>query len=259
MSSAFLVSGATGRVGEATVRLMASRGDRLLLTGRDAGRLAELEKSYGQPGVVECLAIDITDPALAQQACAHAAELFGRVDGLVHLVGEFSVGPLMLTDLASYEDVMASNFYSAVVATQAVLPHLGDGGRLVYFGTPLSEEPLAGMSAYAAAKGALTSWVRAVSHEVKRRGIHANLVSLTLVDTPEMRAERPGIDLDSTVSAELVARAVAFLTSEESDGLYGSIVPVLGRFGFTSVLAGGPPAGGPPGRPATAGATRGSS
>lgn len=246
MSGAILVTGATGHLGEAVVRRLTERGDRLLLTGRDGARLAELGKSYGEDGQVATLVSDVLDPTVVQEAAAFGAERFDGLKGMVHLVGDFSFGPLMLTDLSTYEAALAANFLSAVTATQAVLPHLGEGGQLVYFGTPLSDEPLGGLSAYSAAKAALTTWVRSISHEVKRRGVHANLIALTLVDTPQLRADRPGIDLDQTVSAELVARAVDFLTSEASEGIYGSIVPVVGKFGFTSALAGGPPAGGPP-------------
>ncbi|WP_234439897.1 SDR family NAD(P)-dependent oxidoreductase [Streptomyces bicolor] len=237
----FLVTGATGRLGEATVRCLAERGDRLLLTGRNSGRLAELAAAFGGSGAVRTLAADTTEPDGAQHAAAEAVRAFGRLDGLVHLVGGFSVGPVMLTDVASYEELLRSNFLAAVVATQAVLPHLREGGRLVYFGTPLADEPLAAMSSYAASKAALTSWVRSMAHEVKNRGIHANLISLTLVETPEMRKEMPHVDPGLTVEAELVGRAVRFLTGEESDGMYGSVMPVVGRFGFSSALAGGPP------------------
>lgn len=241
--ASFLVTGATGRLGEATVRVLVERGDRLLLTGRNGKRLAELEKSYGSSGLVQTLQVDATEPDGARSAAAEAASRFDGLTGLIHLVGEFAVGPLMLTDVGTYEEVMRSNFLSAVVTTQAVLPHLGEGGRLIYFGSPLSDEPLAGLSAYAASKAALLSWMRAIAHEVKRRGVHANAIVLTLADTPEMRRERPNIDLDHTVSAELVARAVAYLTSEASDGVYGGILPVLGKFSFSSVLTGGPPPG----------------
>ncbi|MFH9064901.1 SDR family oxidoreductase [Streptomyces coeruleorubidus] len=243
-----LVTGATGRLGEATVRCLAHRGDQLLLTGRNENRLAELAAAFGGSGTVGTLPADATEPAGAQQAAAEAVHRFGRLDGLVHLVGSFSVGPVMLTDVSAYEGQLKANFLSAVVATQAVLPHLSEGGRLVYFGTPLAGEPLAAMSSYAASKAALTTWMRSMAHEVKKRGIHANLISLTLVETPEMRKEMPHVDPALTVEAELVGRAVRFLTGTESDGLYGSVVPVVGKFGFSSALAGGPPPGA--GRPA---------
>ena len=241
-----LVTGATGRLGPATVRALRERGDRLLLTGRNGARLAELAETtaaLGGPGEAAVLVADTARPDGAQHAAAEAASRFGSLDGLVHLVGSFAVGPLMLTDVSSYEDLLRANFLSAVVATQAVLPHLTEGGKLVYFGTPLADEPLAAMSAYAASKAALISWMRSTAHEVKNRGIHANAISLTLVETPEMRKERPHVDPALTVDAELVARAVRFLTGEDSDGMYGSVMPVVGKFGFSSALAGGPPPG----------------
>lgn len=238
----FLVTGATGRLGPAVVAALTARGDRLLLTGRDPARLARLADEVGVPGRVETLVADPSDPADAQRAAAHAVERFDGLTGLVHLVGHFVPGPLMLTDVGDYRTLLDDNFLSAVVATQAVLPHLGAGGRLVYFTSPLVAEPLAGLSAYAASKAALTTWMRSVAHEVKGRGIHANAVSLTIADTPAMREERPGIDLDHTVRPEHVASAVRFLTGPESEGMYGGVVPVHGRFGFSSALAGGPPA-----------------
>ncbi|MFI5806456.1 SDR family NAD(P)-dependent oxidoreductase [Streptomyces sp. NPDC051561] len=257
-----LVTGATGRLGGATVRALAVRGDRLLLTGRNTARLDQLaaevnsqanEGSYPPGTQVRTLTVDATEPEGAQHAAAEAVRGFGPLDGLVHLVGSFSVGPVMLTDVSAYEDVLRANFLSAVVATQAVLPHLGEGGRLVYFGTPLSDQPLAAMSSYAASKAALVAWMRSAAHEVKKRGIHANAISLTLVETPEMRAEMPQVDPDLTVDAELVGHAVRFLTGPDSEGMYGSVVPVVGKFGFTSALAGGPP----PGVRGTAGAGAG--
>ncbi|WP_433546983.1 SDR family NAD(P)-dependent oxidoreductase [Streptomyces sp. CA-294286] len=245
-----LVTGATGRLGEATVRALAERGDRLMLTGRDGGRLDELAARVTPgEGRLAVLALDATRPDGAQHAAAEAVRRFGRLDGLVHLVGSFGVGPVMLTDVTAYEDLLRANFLSAVVATQAVLPHLGEGGRLVYFGTPLADEPLAAMSAYAASKAALVAWMRSMGHEVKKRGIHANAISLTLVETPQLRKEMPHVDPSLTVEADLVGRAVRFLTGDDSEGMYGSVVPVVGKFGFTSALTGGPPpdVGGPGG------------
>jgi 3-oxoacyl-[acyl-carrier protein] reductase len=235
-----LITGATGPVAAATIALLAARGDRLLLTGRNKHRLDELAERYGRPGRVETYAVDVTQPPGAEQAVAQVRERFGELRGLVHMVGSFHAGPVARTGADAYEAVMRVNYLSAVYATQAVLPMLGDGARLVYFGTPLAQEPLPGMGCYAASKAALATWVRALSHEVKHRGVHANMVVMTMADTPDARRERPQVDFREAVTPELVARAVGFLTSEAADGLYGSLVPVLGRFGFSTALAGPP-------------------
>jgi 3-oxoacyl-[acyl-carrier protein] reductase len=238
---AFLITGATGPVAEATIGLMRERDDKLLLTGRNVDRLAELEKTYGEPGRVETFAVDVTEPAGARRAVEEVGRRFGRVQGLVHMVGSFHAGPVIATDPGRYEAVMRANFLSAVYVTQAMLPQLESNARLVYFGTPLAQEPLPAMGCYAASKAALMTWVRSLSHEVKQRGVHANVVVMTMADTPAARRERPHVDFGEAVTPELVARAVGFLTSDAADGMYGSLVPVLGRFGFSTALAGGPP------------------
>ncbi|MEU4537644.1 SDR family oxidoreductase [Streptosporangium sp. NPDC023825] len=242
----FLITGATGQLAEAVIELLGARGDRLLLTGRDKDRLALLERRHGVAGRIETLAADVSDPEGARLAAEEAVRRFGRLDGLVHMVGGFRAGPLFLMDSGVYEQMLRDNFLSAVTATQAVLPHLTEGARLVYFSTPLADEPLPALSAYAAAKAALVAWVRSIAHEVKRSGIHANTVVMTMADTPDKRRERPGMNFDHTVTPDLVANVVAFLTSEAADGLYGSSVPVLGRFEFKSELGGPPPGGGGP-------------
>lgn len=242
MNAALLVTGATGELAPAIIRTLAERGDRLLLVGRNIDRLAELEEEFGVPGRIATFQADVSDAAQAASAVEAATKLIGGVTGLVHLVGGFAAGPVVFTSPDAYRDLLAANFLSAVTTTQALLPHLADGGHLVYFSTPLASEPLRAMSAYSAAKAALVAWVKSLSHEVKGQGIHANVVEMTVADTPSKRTERPDWDFDQTVTPETVAGVVEFLTDTGSVGLYGACVPVLGRFGFTSDLSGPPPA-----------------
>jgi 3-oxoacyl-[acyl-carrier protein] reductase len=242
----FMITGATGGLAESVIELMGGRDDRLLLVGRNKDRLAELEEEFGAPGRIETLAADVSDPEGASYAAAEAVGRFGRLDGMVHMVGGFRAGPLFLTNPGVCEDMLRANYLSAVTATQAVLPHLGEGGRLVYFSTPLADVPMPALSAYAAAKAALVAWAGSIAHEVKRTGIHANTVVMTMADTPGKRRERPHMNFDHTITPELVARVVGFLTSPASDGLYGACVPVLGKFEFKSELSGPPPGVGGP-------------
>lgn len=240
-SRAFLVTGATGPMAGATVELLAKRGDRLLLVARDQERLGQVERTYGSPGQVETFRADVSVPEQAQAAAAAAADRFGRLDGLVHMVGAFAAGPALRTAPDELDRLLRGNLLSAVYTAQAVVPRLTDGGHLVFFATPLVHEPLPYLGGYAAAKAALVAWARAFSHEVKRDGVHVNTVLMTMADTPQARRERPHFAYDEAVTPQQVARVVGFLTSTEADALYGATVPVLGRFGFTTRLLG--PAG----------------
>lgn len=245
-SPVFVITGATGQLAGSVIDLLGGRGDRLLLVGRNKDRLAELDEEFGAAGRIETLAADVSDPDGASYAVAEAVGRFGRLDGLVHLVGAFRAGPLFLMNSGVCEDLLRANYLSAITATQAALPHLGEGGRLVYFSTPLADVPMPALSAYSAAKAALDAWVGSIAHEVKRSGVHANTVVMTMADTPAKRRERPDLDVEHMVTPELVARVVGFLTSPASDGLYGCRVPVLGKFEFTSRLGGPPPGVGGP-------------
>jgi NAD(P)-dependent dehydrogenase (short-subunit alcohol dehydrogenase family) len=250
MTGRFLITGATGPVAGATIERLAARGDALLLTGRNETRLIELGLHHGEPGRIETHAVDVTTPMGAQDAVDATVNRLGGIDGVVHMVGSFQAGPVANTPPERYEALMRVNFLSAVYVTQAVLQAVRGESRLVYFGTPLVQEPLAGLGCYSASKAALLTWMRSMSHEVKHRSVHANAVVMTMADTPDARAARPHVDFTEAVTPELVARTVEFLTSDAADGLYGALVPVLGRFGFSSALAG------PPGRstPAAVGA-----
>lgn len=234
---AFLITGATGPVAEEVIALLADRGDSLLLTGRNETRLSQLAGRFGKPGHIEVCAADVTEPTGAEYVAQELASRLGPAEGLIHMVGHFHGGPFMRTSPADYERTVRVNFLSAVYVTQALLPRLTAGARVVFFATPLAGEPLPGLSAYAASKAALITWARSLSHEVKQHGIHVNVIMMTMADTPQARRERPSADFSEAVTPNLVARTVSFLTSDAADGLYGSVIPVLGKFGFTTPLA----------------------
>jgi NAD(P)-dependent dehydrogenase (short-subunit alcohol dehydrogenase family) len=190
---------------------------------------------------VATIVADTTEPLQARRAVSEAIDRFGRIDGLIHLVGGFHIGPVMLTDLDAYLRMYQSNLLSAVSATQAVLPQLADGGHLVYLSSVLASEPFPGFGAYAASKAALQAWVRSLAHEVKHRGVHANTVVMTMADTAEARAQRPNVDFEQATKPAAVADVVDFLVSPAANGLYGVTVPVLGKFEFSTALMAGPP------------------
>ena len=236
-----LVTGPTGTMGEAVVTRLAAAGHRLFLVARNESRLTELAGACDADDRVATLAADVSQPLGARRAVSAAMDRFGRVDGLVHLVGGFQVGPVALTDLAAYQRLFAANLLSAVSATQAVLPHLGEGSHVVFLSSVLAQEPFPGLGAYAASKAALQAWAKSLSHEVKHRGVHVNVVLMTMADTPHARAQRPHVDFDHATKPSAVASLIEFLISPAADGMYGAVVPVLGRFEFSSPLTAPPP------------------
>ncbi|REE97583.1 SDR family oxidoreductase [Thermomonospora umbrina] len=224
---AFLIAGATGPMAEPTVRLLTARGDRLLLTGRNSGRLDELRRRYGDQ--IATFTGDVARPAQAARAAGIAHRLFGGLDGLVHMIGGFAAGSASGTDPRVHERLLHANFLSAVVTTQAVLPLLGRPAWLVYIGSQAVADPPPALGAYAASKAALTTWARALARETEHGGLQVNVVQTASAGTPHGGPSpvRPPAGELRVVTPEQVAHVVGFLTSP--NGLTGSVVPVPGR------------------------------
>jgi 3-oxoacyl-[acyl-carrier protein] reductase len=239
-----LVAGATGALGPDVVTRLVAAGHKVVITGRSEDKLARLAAQY-PPDTIAPIAVNMADPLDAGRGVAEVVDRFGGIDALVNLIGDFQVGPVMLTDLAAYRRLFETNVLAAITATKAVLPQLGDGGSLVYVSSVLANEPFPGFAGYAASKAALVAWVRGLSHEVKHRGVHANVVMMTMADTPEARRQRPNVDFEQATRPENVAKVIEFLLSSGAEGLYGATIPVLGKFEFSTVLA-APPPGAPP-------------
>ena len=217
----FIITGATGPVAPAVVAALAERGDRLLLTGRNEERLRLLEKEFGKPGEVEVFVGDIGVPEQARAAAAQARERFGRLNGLVHLVGGFHAGPVQMSDESAYTSMFHTNVMTAVTATKAVLGQVTPPAYLVYMASILALEPLPGMTAYTATKAALLALVRGLAHEVKGRGIHANAIVSSMVDSPHARASRPTCPSRPTWNASPACAATGSAGSTPSSAMPG--------------------------------------
>ena len=242
-----MITGATGGAGEIVAQRLLARGDRLLLIGRDPDRLDELERELDAGDRVVTFAGGLSDPAQADAAVALGIERFGALEGLVNLAGAFRAGlPVALADPQDYLDLYDANLMVAAMASRAILRRLAGEGWFVFVTAFLAREPMPTMGPLAASKAALEGWAKAFHREVKDRGIHVNVLDVTLLDTPHGRETHPGGDYSQWVPGEQFADTIAFLTSPAGGAFYGGLLPLHGKF----AIGGGPPpgmGGGPPG------------
>jgi NAD(P)-dependent dehydrogenase (short-subunit alcohol dehydrogenase family) len=120
--------------------------------------------------------------------------------------------------------------------TQKALLQLNDGGRIVNISSAASRSSFAGVSAYAAMKGAVDVYTRALALELGPRGISANVVAPGAIfgggampDSPEVRAYVLGITaLGRTGQLDDVGGVVAFLCSEDAKWVNGQRIEVTG-------------------------------
>ena len=227
-----MIAGATGNLGEAVVRRFEAAGERLALLDRSMGRLRAYYPDLSTQDRhfrVEC--IDMTDPALVEQAAAEVREKFGRADVFVSLVGGYRAGmPLHETPISTFDFLMNLNTRSFHISARAVIPMMvaNHYGKIITVSARPGLEGRKNAGAYSAAKGALIRLVESMAEELKERGINVNCVLPGTMDTPENREDMPDADFSRWVPLESVADVIAFLASDAARDIHGASVPVFG-------------------------------
>lgn len=222
--------GRPGQVGEAVAQAFAERGARLMLVDRkreEAGARADSLVARGFRA--SAFAADLTNVA-AVTALANTIrdQADGQVHAVVHIAGGFSMsGPVAESDPEDWTRLFAINGTTAYLVARAFIPLLrATHGSLVCFA---SEAVLPGATArnrvaYAAAKGAVVTLVRAIAEEERSSGVRANAVAPCTIRTADNIAamgEQPAM-----VSREAVAEVVRWLASDAARVVTGQLIAV---------------------------------
>lgn len=163
-----LVVGATGVLGGRIAEALSGAGARLVLTGRDADRLADRGKELDAVGTY---ALDVVETDAAGRVVDEAAEALGGLDAVVVASGIAAFGPAAETPDAVAEELLTVNTLGPIAITRAALGRLGEGGALAVVSAVLADTPTAGMAAYSASKAAVSAYLAAVRREVRRQGV----------------------------------------------------------------------------------------
>jgi 3-oxoacyl-[acyl-carrier protein] reductase len=171
-----LVTGSTGGIGLATARLLAEEGARVVVSGRDTGRVERARREAGaELGVVCDLAASSGPAALL----AEAAEALGPVRCLVNNVGmAYQARFEELTD-PQWDEMWQLNVMSYVRLIRAALPTLRDGGGgvIVNVSSTAGKRPSTGMPNYSVTKAAVLSLSRLVADLYAKDGVRCNAVT----------------------------------------------------------------------------------
>jgi NAD(P)-dependent dehydrogenase (short-subunit alcohol dehydrogenase family) len=225
-----LVTGATGGLGPAVVGAFLADGWRVVATSR-SGRPPQDLVGHER---LESVATDLFEPAdVAEAVTVAAGERAGApLRALVNLVGGYAIGGRVHeTPVEQFERQLTLNLRPTYLVTQAVLPHLmeGGGGAIVCVSARAAVAPFRGAGGYASAKAAVLAFAQAVAVEYRADGIRCNTVLPSVIDTPANRAAQPEADPSRWVPPEQVAAVIRFLCGQESAPTSGAAIPVYGR------------------------------
>jgi NAD(P)-dependent dehydrogenase (short-subunit alcohol dehydrogenase family) len=225
------IAGVGGGLGPLVAARLAEAGAIVAGTDRDQGALDSLAAELALPaGRWDGRAVDLLDEDAVRAWCAALVGRFGRVDGLVHLVGGWRGGqPLHEAPLADWELLHGLLVRTVQHTTRAFHDQLagsGSHGRFVLVSAKQAQAPTNTNAAYATAKAAAEAWTLAFADGFEPGGATANIVVIDALLTPRMREESPGEDFPTFTPAEHVAEAIAFLCSDAGEKMNGQRLPL---------------------------------
>jgi NAD(P)-dependent dehydrogenase (short-subunit alcohol dehydrogenase family) len=173
---AYIVTGATSGIGRKVAEDLAAEGHEVLAVARRAGA-----DSFAAASRIHAVAGDVTSAEDVERIMALASTRCGLIDGLVNAAGIILTARLAEQDLDAFDTVMRVNVMGTVRVTRQALPYLRRPGAIVNITSTLLGRPVPGVSAYAASKGAVLGFTRAMAIELAAEKIRCNSVSPGLV------------------------------------------------------------------------------
>lgn len=239
---AFFVTGGASGIGLAVARLVQQRGASVCIVDRDGPALARAAGVLG--GSACAVACDVADASQVATAVASAVTRLGRLDAVVNAAG---VDHMTRLDEITEEDwarTLAVNLTGPMLVCRAAVPHLrrAGGGTIVNIASAAGLVPLAGRSAYCAAKAGVIMFGKALAMELAADNIRVNAVCPGAVDTPLFRTsyeDEPQPDaalqtirrryaMQRVARPEELAEAVLYLSSPASSYVTGTAHAVDG-------------------------------
>ena len=241
-----VITGGSQGLGAATARLFAERGAKgLILCGRqtDKGLLVAKKIHRQYPSCkVHFVTADLANVDSPKRIIATAQECFGQLDILINVAGLSARGTLLDTTPELYDRIMNINvrapFFLMQEAAKLMRSNKSDG-TIVSIGSVAAYAGMPMLTAYCTSKGGLNTLTRNVAHALMRDRIRVNCLNIGWMASDEedviqrkyhgaedgwQEKVGAGMPFGRLVDPDEVARALAFLASDESGLMTGSVV-----------------------------------
>jgi short-subunit dehydrogenase len=151
-----VITGASGGIGLAVARELATRGARVVLAARSKDTLKKLEKEIPDSLAV---ATDMRKPEDIKNLINRTTEKFGRVDILINNAGQGLLASIENINVDDYRSIMELNVFSVLEAMQVVIPLMREqgGGMILNISSMVSKNYFPRLAAYSSTKYALNS------------------------------------------------------------------------------------------------------
>ncbi len=244
-----VVTGGNGGIGLGMAEGLAAAGAAIIVAGRDGDKNAAAVKALtGKGGKAAAIAVDVRDEASVRSLIAEAEKAMGRIDILVNNAGINIRKRPEEYSLAEWTQVIETNLTSAFLCSHAAYPAMkrAGGGKIINIGSMMSIFGAAFTSAYAASKGGIVQFSRALATAWAQDNIQVNAILPGWIDTALTRQAR---DQVKGLHERILSRTPAgrwgtpqdhagiavFLASAASDFVTGTAIPVDGGYSVQGI------------------------
>ncbi|XKH57823.1 SDR family oxidoreductase [Citricoccus nitrophenolicus] len=234
-----LITGGASGIGRATVLRCAEKGAKVIVADLNlAGAQSVADEVAAAGGTAHAVAVDVSDFAAVEQAVQSAVDAFGRLDGIFNNAGIAGGKPLLDHDPAKdYHPMIRidqDGVYYGILAAARQFVKQGGGGVIVNTSSIYGEQAAELSFTYSAAKAAVISFTRSAAYELAEHGTRVLAITPGRANTAIIQ-QFPQKLRDLFASEQLrnkmtepeeIANVVAFLFSEESNAMNGTVVNV---------------------------------
>src|SRR5512134_286787 len=234
---AAIVTGGAQGIGLAIAKRLVASGARIRIWDRDEKLLAGSVASLGASASGE--AVDVTDRAAVERATLSALDAFGRIDVLVNNAGIAGpTVPVVDYPVEDWQRVIDIDLTGPFLCCRAVVPHMTEAGygRIVNIASIAGKEGNPNAAAYAAAKGGLIAFTKALGKELAQTGVLVNCVTPAAAQTAILDQVTPEfaqfmlskIPMGRFVTVDEIAAMACWLASEDCSFTTGGVFDISG-------------------------------
>lgn len=222
-----LITGATSGIGEATARLLATQGYRLILCGRRKDRLDNLSNELKNAAQIHTLCFDVRDQKEVKSSIDQLPEDWKSIDILINNAGNaHGLAPVQSGDISDWDAMIDINVKGLLYVSHAIIPGMisKNAGHIINIGSIAGKEVYPQGNVYCASKSAVDSITRGMRldllpHRIKVTAIHPGLVetefSLVRFKGDEERAKKTYEGMTPLTGSD-IADLVLFILSRPS-------------------------------------------
>jgi NADP-dependent 3-hydroxy acid dehydrogenase YdfG len=216
-----LITGGFSGIGKAVTELFMQSKAKVVAVGRN-----DKNKVPSYAGNYLPIVRNIRTEVDAEEVVEFTIEKFGTVDIILHCAGKGLLKPANELKKADHDRLMADNYFTAMMVTQAALPHmmLRKEGMLLFLPGVLGKAGMAGATAYSASKFALVGYAKSLREDLKRTKIKVTTLYFGGVDSEFWDEMEVPIQRDKFITAQDAAKAVWFAAQQPESAVMSELV-----------------------------------